>query len=83
MFDIRLNEGPAMKLPFNITDDPWMAAHKFLDDNDLSQMYLDQVARYILDQTKGITLQSQAPAFSDPFTGQCVNKQKCLNYTKF
>lgn len=70
VFDVELTEGqPALKLPYNLSDDPWMAAHKFLDDNDLDQMFLDQVANFIQDQTKNVTLGVRAPSVSDPFTG--------------
>jgi hypothetical protein len=44
VFDVELDEGKApLKLPFNKGDDPWMAAHNFLQDNDMSPMFLDQV----------------------------------------
>ena len=72
MFDVELDvEGVprSMKLPFNAGEDPWMAAHNFLEKNEISQMYLDQVANFILDQTKGVTIQQSAPTVSDPFTG--------------
>lgn len=51
-----------------------MAAHNFLERNDLSQMFLDQVANFIMDQTKGITLgQQAAPVNVDPFTGKKID----------
>lgn len=44
VFNVEIDEGQApYKLPFNAGDDPWMAAHKFLGDNDISPLYLDQV----------------------------------------
>ena len=46
-----------------------MAAHQFLERNDLSQMFLDQVADFILKNTKGVTIGQQTPAAGDPFTG--------------
>ena len=73
MFDVDIQEDkPPLKLPYNTTDDPWMAAHDFLENNGVSQMYLDQVVKFIQEQTKGTTLGSDQPAsVSDPFTGQC------------
>ena len=70
VFDVDIQEGkPSLKLPYNITEDPWMAAHNFLERNNISQMFLDQVANFIVEQTKGVTL-GQAPAgVTDPFTG--------------
>jgi phospholipase A-2-activating protein len=69
VFDVELSEGaPALKLPFNKGDDPWMAAHKFLNDNELDPMFLDQVAKFITDQVKDVVVGPMAPVH-DPFTG--------------
>lgn len=56
-----------------LTDDPWMAAHQFLERNDLSQMFLDQVVDFILKNTKGVTIGQQGPSAGDPFTGEYWN----------
>ena len=56
-----------------IVDDPWMAAHKFLEDNELSPMFLDQVANFIMKNTEGVTLGQQETAVSDPFTGMTAH----------
>lgn len=49
VFNIDIQEGaPPLKLPFNVTEDPWLAAQQFLDRNDLSQMFLDQVTFPVL-----------------------------------
>ncbi|XP_035746683.1 phospholipase A-2-activating protein isoform X2 [Egretta garzetta] len=70
VFTIDVNEsGPSYKLPYNITDDPWLTAYNFLQKNDLNPMFLDQVAKFIMDNTKGQTLLSTSAQFSDPFTG--------------
>ncbi|XP_051985714.1 phospholipase A-2-activating protein [Xyrauchen texanus] len=70
VFTIDVNEGgQPMKLPYNVTEDPWLTAHNFLQKNDLSPMFLDQVANFIIENSKGHTL-GPAPATStDPFTG--------------
>lgn len=71
VFTIDVNEnGPSYKLPYNITDDPWLTAYNFLQKNDLNPMFLDQVAKFIMDNTKGQTLLSTSNQFSDPFTGK-------------
>ncbi|XP_025934491.1 phospholipase A-2-activating protein isoform X2 [Apteryx rowi] len=70
VFTIDVNEsGPSYKLPYNITDDPWLTAYNFLQKNDLNPMFLDQVAKFIMDNTKGQTLVNTTAQFSDPFTG--------------
>ncbi|XP_060221853.1 phospholipase A-2-activating protein isoform X2 [Meriones unguiculatus] len=70
VFSIDVNEGgPSYKLPYNVSDDPWLAAYNFLQTNDLNPMFLDQVAKFIIDNTKGQTLGLGNTSFSDPFTG--------------
>ncbi|KAG7330272.1 hypothetical protein KOW79_006494 [Hemibagrus wyckioides] len=70
VFTIDVNEGgPSMKLPYNVNDDPWLAAHNFLQKNDLNPMFLDQVANFIIENTKGHTLGPAPAAAVDPFTG--------------
>uniref|UniRef100_A0AAY5ERZ7 Phospholipase A-2-activating protein n=1 Tax=Electrophorus electricus TaxID=8005 RepID=A0AAY5ERZ7_ELEEL len=66
VFTIDVNEGgPSLKLPYNLNDDPWLAAHNFLQRNDLNPMFLDQVANFIIENTKGHTL---GPAPATAFT---------------
>ena len=74
MFSVDIEEGkPPLKLPYNIAEDPWFAAQNFLYKNNLSQLFLDQVANFILENTKGVTLgQGQGAGFSDPFTGKGI-----------
>lgn len=71
VFSIDVNEGgPSYKLPYNISDDPWLTAYNFLQKNDLNPMFLDQVAKFIIDNTKGQTLGLGNTSLSDPFTGK-------------
>ncbi|KAL5022612.1 hypothetical protein ScPMuIL_001767 [Solemya velum] len=70
VFNVDIQDGvPPLKLPFNITEDPWFAAQKFIEKNQLSQLFLDQVANFIVENTKGVTLGQGQPVNSDPFTG--------------
>ncbi|XP_039260144.2 phospholipase A-2-activating protein-like [Styela clava] len=74
VFDVDIQEGaPTLKLPYNLDEDPWMAAQQFIDDNELSQDFLDQVCTFIMDNTKEARSKSgkepRAPAAYDPFTG--------------
>lgn len=59
-----------MKLPYNVSEDPWLTAHNFLQKNDLSPMFLDQVANFIIENTKGHVVGAPQPAGGDPFTGE-------------
>lgn len=59
-----------MKLPYNVAEDPWLTAHNFLQKNDISPMFLDQVANFIIENTKGHTVGPAQPGNADPFTGR-------------
>lgn len=69
VFDVAIEEGqPSLKLPFNLSDNPYDAATKFINDNELSINYLDQVAQFIVQNTQGATLgQSDVSGGADPF----------------
>ncbi|KAM8962208.1 phospholipase A-2-activating protein [Pelodytes ibericus] len=70
VFTIDVNEsGPSFKLPYNISEDPWHVAHDFLQKNDLNPMFLDQVAKFIIDNTGQQPTVSTETGFADPFTG--------------
>ncbi|XP_078532836.1 phospholipase A-2-activating protein [Lissotriton helveticus] len=70
VFSIDVNEsGPSFKLPYNKSDDPWLVAYNFLQKNDLNPMFLDQVAKFIIDNTVGQTDTQTDTTFADPFTG--------------
>ena len=73
MFSVDIEDGvPPLKLPYNITDDPWMSAQKFIEKHNLSQLYLDQIANFIIKNSSGMQLtQTNANVGQnfDPFTG--------------
>ncbi|XP_013391939.1 phospholipase A-2-activating protein-like [Lingula anatina] len=71
VFVVDVEEGkPPLKLPYNVTEDPWFAAQNFIHKNNLSQAFLDQVAGFIIENTKSVTFSQQsAGSYSDPFTG--------------
>ncbi|KAI1137676.1 PFU-domain-containing protein [Hypoxylon sp. FL0543] len=57
VFDVAIEEGqPSLKLPYNLSENPYTKAQKFIDDNELSQNYLDQVAKFIISNTQGATI---------------------------
>jgi phospholipase A-2-activating protein len=69
VFDVDIEDGkPALKLPYNLSENPYERATKFLGDNELPLTYLDSVANFIVENTKGATIgqASDAPA-ADPF----------------
>lgn len=58
-----------MKLPYNLSQNPYEAATKFVQDNELPITYLEQVANFITTNTKGATIGQPVPAptGSDPW----------------
>lgn len=68
VFDIDIEDGaPPLKLPYNVTQNPYEAATKFLQDNELPISYLDQTANFIIKNTQGATLGQSQPSGADPW----------------
>jgi phospholipase A-2-activating protein len=70
VFNVDIEDGkPPLKLPFNVSEDPWLAAQKFIHKNDLPQVYLEQVANFVITNAKLTTLPAPNTGYADPFTG--------------
>lgn len=69
VFDVDIEDGkPPLKLPYNLSQNPFEAATKFLQDNNLPMGYLDQVANFIVQNTQGATIgQTDQAAPPDPW----------------
>lgn len=69
VFDVDIEDGkPPLKLPYNLSENPYERATKFLNDNELPLSYLDNVANFITQNTKGATLgQSSQAGGPDPY----------------
>ncbi|KAI1194627.1 ubiquitin homeostasis protein lub1 [Nemania serpens] len=69
VFDVAIEEGqPSLKLPYNLSENPYARAQKFIDDNELSQNFLDDVAKFILSNTEGATIgQTSDASGPDPY----------------
>ncbi|KAI0487722.1 ubiquitin homeostasis protein lub1 [Xylaria cf. heliscus] len=67
VFDVAIEEGqPSLKLPYNLSENPYARAQKFINDNELSQNFLDDVAKFIIDNTQGATIGQTSEASSGP-----------------
>jgi len=61
LFDVDIEDGkPPLKLPYNLSQDPYEAAKKFIQDNELPISYLEQVAAFIISNTQGATIGAAA-----------------------
>ncbi|KAJ5833486.1 hypothetical protein N7474_001797 [Penicillium riverlandense] len=69
VFDVDIEDGkPPLKLPYNLSQNPYEAATKFIQDNELPMGYLDQVANFITQNTQGASIgQSSEPVAADPW----------------
>lgn len=69
VFDVDIEDGkPALKLPYNLSENPYERATKFLNDNELPLTYLDSVANFITQNTQGASLgQQTAAGGADPY----------------
>ncbi|XP_011697767.1 PREDICTED: phospholipase A-2-activating protein [Wasmannia auropunctata] len=70
VFSVDIQDGvPPLKLPYNKNQDPWHVAQKFLHDNNLSQLFLDQVANFIVKNSDPSPVLNTGSQYVDPFTG--------------
>ena len=85
VFDVDIEEGkPALKLPYNTTQNPHEAAMKFLQDNELPMTYLDETANFIVKMTQGASLgqasqpQPQVPG-ADPWGSEARYRPEAVS----
>lgn len=71
VFEVEIGEGGKKeKLGYNRGENPYLAAQRFIDDNELSPEFLDQIAKFIEQQVPPEALVAgPGSAPSDPLTG--------------
>jgi phospholipase A-2-activating protein len=70
VFDVDIKDGvPPLKLPYNVSENPYNAAQKFLQSNDLPLTYIDEVVKFIEKNTAGVNIGTGGDEYVDPFTG--------------
>ena len=70
VFDVDIEDGkPPLKLPYNLSQNPYEAATTFIAENELPVTYLEQVADFIVTNTQGSTIgqASQDSSSTDPW----------------
>ncbi|PGH34849.1 phospholipase A-2-activating protein [[Emmonsia] crescens] len=75
VFEVDIEDGkPPLKLPYNLSQNPYEAATTFIQNNELPMGYLDQVANFITKNTQGASIgpsatqtQSPPPPGADPW----------------
>jgi len=73
VFDVDIQEGaPPLKLPYNVSENPFAAAQRFLEKNNLDMGYVDQVVKFIEQNTGGVKLGMGGGAV-DPYCKSPLN----------
>ena len=75
VFSVDIAEGePPLKLPYNMTEDPWVAAQNFITKHGLNQAFLEQVRDFIVQNTQSVSMSQQSTDsnYRDPFTGKII-----------
>ena len=67
VFDVDIEDGkPALKLPYNVTQNPHEVATKWLQDHELPLAYLEQTADFIVKGSQGAALEQSSSSTSGP-----------------
>ena len=67
VFKVDIADGaPQLDLPYNVSENPYDAAARFLSDNELPTSYLENVAKFIVSSTEGKTIGQGAPQEPTP-----------------
>ncbi|KAI1006969.1 Ubiquitin homeostasis protein [Podosphaera aphanis] len=86
VFDVDMEDGkPPLKLPYNLSENPYDAATRFIKVNEAPVSYLEQVANFIIQNTQGATI-SQTPQdnSTDEFkSGTTEESPKILPQSKY
>lgn len=72
VFSVDISDtAPPLKLPYNSGEDPWTAAQTFIHKHELPQVYLDQVANFVIKNSGNVPVFKTASScdYQDPFTG--------------
>ncbi|KAI5950797.1 DOA1 [Candida jiufengensis] len=57
VFDVDIKDGePPLKLPYNLNENPYVVAEKFLADNELPSSYTEEVVKFLEKNTEGAKL---------------------------
>jgi len=79
VFDVDIEDGaPPLKLPYNINENPYVAAERFLSKNELPSSYTEEVVRFINKNTEGFKLDQNAGPVENPYADRPVPSEPSL-----
>ncbi|KAI5290015.1 hypothetical protein KEM54_002660 [Ascosphaera aggregata] len=71
VFDVDIEDGkPPLRLPYNLSQNPYVVAQKFIADNELPVGYLDQVTQFIINNTHGTSFDTTAESAPDQISAE-------------
>ena len=82
MLVVRLSIGNIYRIEPLKIENPFDAAQRFLNANELPLSYVDEVVKFIEQNTKSATIGQSTEEYSDPFTGKLslsVNSRQHTN----
>lgn len=69
VFDVDIKDGePPLKLPYNVSENPYTVAQKWLKKYELPDSYVEQIVEFIDKNTSGVALGATTSG-ADPLTG--------------
>lgn len=81
VFDVDIAEGqPPLKLPYNVTENPYVTAARFLEKYELPTSYADQVVQFITQNTQGVTI-NQSSDYVNPYAD--TRRAKLVPHTDY
>lgn len=86
VFDVDVSDNaPPLKLPYNVSENPYQAAERFLAENELPHSYLDEVTRFILTNAQGVTLGQKEEIPYNPYadTNSILPQQEFLFFSTY
>lgn len=80
VFDVDVQEGaPPLKLPYNANENPYTAATRFLEANELPDSYTEEVVRFITTNTQGVNINQSADVYN-PYSD---SRNKVIPHTDY
>lgn len=70
VFDVEIESGVSLKLPFNDGDNPYVAASNFLAEHNLGIEMQDQIVDFLIKNTQAKVIEQQSSALFNPYLEQ-------------
>lgn len=81
VFDVDIaDDAPPLKLPYNLSENAYAAAQRFLERNELPMSYMEQVVQFIDKNTEAVNIGNAPTSYEDPYhSGRYIPGQGSVN----